>query len=412
MHAMALRALRRKAAHTRPGRWAQEKTGAAADAARTVAVLDHPAWLYRSDAEVPSVDFHYCAPRTIGHDDVVLCERLLEAHDCAQSDGAATSGMWADETVQSRQRELTGALASRDPSLLAQRLASMFRSNFILGMAYGSFGVERQSLLTRRIWPMYILGKLARLAESQAATHMENPEQGKAGLALANGLDAVVSDTESALGVSIGFPDVGAPYGILAAGRLIPFDSPDQIYAAARIKGAAETHLPERDGPLRIVEIGAGYGGMAYWLAQMTSASYTIIDLPLVNVLQGYFLAKCLGEDQVSFYRERQRRITVLPTHALSSVTLPFHVLANKDSLPEIPREAAIDYLLWAQTGCDGLFYSYNQEAAAATRDGAQNVVAELVTHSGGFRRLRRDASWLRRGYAEEIYIPAAWRSG
>ena len=76
--------------------------------------------------------------------------------------------------------------------------------------------------------------------------------------------------------------------------------------------------------------------------------------------------------------------------------------LANKDSMPEIPRDAALDYLVWARDGCHGIFYSNNQEAAARTRTGRQNVVAELVAHVGGFNLLRRDASWLRRGYVEE----------
>ena len=56
----------------------------------------------------------------------------------------------------------------------------------------------------------------------------------------------------------------------------------------------------------------------------------------------------------------------------------------------------------------EGLFYSYNQEAAARLGDGAaQNIVHEAVTEVGGFVRVSRDPSWLRRGYVEEVYIPS-----
>ena len=53
---------------------------------------------------------------------------------------------------------------------------------------------------------------------------------------------------------------------------------------------------------------------------------------------------------------------------------------------------------------CDGIFYSYNQEAAAPFDGEPQNVVSEVVARLGGFTALRRDPSWLRRGYVEEVY--------
>ena len=55
-----------------------------------------------------------------------------------------------------------------------------------------------------------------------------------------------------------------------------------------------------------------------------------------------------------------------------------------------------------------GSFTAHSQEAAAVYNGTPQNVVPELLAQLHGFTRLRRDHSWVRRGYAEEIYRVAA----
>jgi hypothetical protein len=404
----ATRLFIRTVAHPAPGCWARDIRSTASTALRTLEQFDHQGWLYRSHHAVPSLDLHYRAPHPITDADVILCQRLIDAYVLAERESPSTPGMWTHEIFRERHRTLIDALARHDATSLAERLASMFRSEFVVGMATGNLGVDRKSRLAGWFWTRYALSKLTALAESQGVAPMENPEQGDAGLAFTYGADVLVANTERAIGASIDFPDVGAAYGIEIAGRLISSDSPDQIYAAARLRSAIETYLPDRAQSIRLVEIGGGYGGMAYWLMRMMPAEYVIVDLPLINVIQGYFLTHALGASEVSFYGEAPRNVALFPTHAISEIPLPFHVLANKDSLPEIPRSAALDYLRWARQGCDGLFYSYNQESAAWTLGGYQNVVLELVNEIEGFDRLRRDTSWLRQGYAEEIYAVSA----
>ncbi|HXC24146.1 MAG TPA: putative sugar O-methyltransferase [Solirubrobacteraceae bacterium] len=336
---------------------------------------------------------------------MALCSRLVDAYASSQADHApAPAGMWSHEVFQRRQRPLLRVLHNRDAAALADLLAGMFRADFVLGMAPGSLGVGELQLVTKFAC-LNALNKLVALAESQGAVQVENPEQGAVGIAFANGCERLVANTEQRLGVSLDFPDVGATYGIRIGGRLISWDTPDQLYAAARLLEAMRTYIPAPRAPLRVVEIGAGYGGMAYWLLQMTALRYVIVDLPAVNVLQGYFLSQALGDSEVSFYGEPAARVAILPTHALADIDLPFDVLANKDSMPEIPEPALLEYLMWAQAGCRGIFYSYNQEAGAPFDGTPQNVVPDVLARIGGFTRLRRDASWLRRGYAEEIYM-------
>ena len=373
--------------------------------------FDRPAWVYRSRGAVPSVDLEFRQPEVVSPEHLALCERLLAAYWLAREGAPGGSGMWSSELFAERQQVLSSALQRRDPESLATALAAMFRSDFIIGIAGGSLGTGRQTALGRRFTRLYILNKLVALAESQGVVRTENPEQGTPGIAFSQGTEALVEGIEKRLGIALDFPEVGAAYGLLAAGRLVTSDAPDQVYGALRLRDAIATFLKETDRPPTVVEIGAGYGAMAYWFLQLVDARYTIIDLPAVNVLQGYFLAQAMGTGAVSFLGEPPARVTILPAHALETVEVPFDVLANKDSMPEMPSIALEEYLAWGARNCRGIFYSYNQEAAAPFEGTAQNVVSESVERLGGFQRLRRDASWLRRGYVEELYRPLGERA-
>jgi hypothetical protein len=109
---------------------------------------------------------------------------------------------------------------------------------------------------------------------------------------------------------------------------------------------------------------------------------------------------------------EAPAKVQLLPEAALSDIEPNVQLVINKDSMPEMPEDAARRYLEWIRTNCAGLFFSCNQEAGAVFHGVAQNVVPELVGKVGGFRRLRRDPSWMRPGYVEEIYEVTGVRPG
>jgi len=391
-------------ARTRAGRGLVQAIDTRVGVARAVEGFDRPWWLYRAHGVIPRPELKYRPPLPVDDEDVALCERLVDAYSLAVEQEPAQSGMWAQEVFRARQGKLVSPLRDRDARLLAERLAQMFRSDFVLGMAPGSMGLK-QTRVRASLGRLLTVAKLVALAESVGSVAAETVEQGDVGVAFSEGgLEGLIARTETALGVRLDLPDIGAAYGPDVDGRLITPDMPDHVYAAARIRDAIRLHLTDGRSPVRLVEIGGGYGGMALWLLKMLDLHYTIVDLPIVNVLQGFFLSHALGASEVSFHGESPKRIAITPTHALSTVEAPFDVLANKDSMPEIPFDAATNYLRWARSNCDGIFYSYNQEAGALVDGVRQNVVPRLVEEVGGFERLRRDAAWLRRGYFEEIY--------
>ena len=162
------------------------------------------------------------------------------------------------------------------------------------------------------------------------------------GYGLQEGLPKLVDGIEKTLKTSAWiFHGIGGAYGLLIGNRLVTPEAPEHIYVALRIKEALEQHVNAKDG-YRIVEIGAGFGGTCFWLNKLLSdsvASYTIIDMPYINVCQGYFLAKSFGPEKVRLYGEAETqatRFTVIPPEAKSEVLKDeFHLLLNENSMPE-----------------------------------------------------------------------------
>ena len=290
-------------------------------------------------------------------------------------------------------------------------MTSLFQQDYLYGISSSSIhhkrGMDNCYLSTD------ILEQLVSLAEYLGVIHVEST-QGASGLAFREGLEVLVAKIEEALGMPIGFPDIGAAYGLNIGGRLITPESPEHIYVAARIRDAMKVHLRNQAKVPAIVEIGAGYGGTAYWLLQhlkLAVSSYTIIDLPLTNVSQGYFLGKVFGYDNVVLFGEalpptssRNPNIRILPTHTinaeLGAPDVTADVVFNENSMPEMTRQSILDYLRWMRGHLKGVFYSCNQE----TGNAGQFLVPNIMTEAGGCERLSRNVSSVRFGYVEEVY--------
>jgi hypothetical protein len=135
--------------------------------------------------------------------------------------------------------------------------------------------------------------------------------------------------------------------------------------------------------------------------------SYSIVDLPLMNALQAYFLGEVYGAEALQLFGEEDTGapIRILPPQALTGQEpIAADVVFNQDSMPELNEKAAREYLAWMQDHVRGLFLSNNQEATTPVDGVAQLVVAELAAEFSGLTRIARRPSWVRRGYVEEVY--------
>jgi len=214
---------------------------------------------------------------------------------------------------------------------------------------------------------------------------------------------------ENKLEFSIAFPNIGSPYGLVINNSLITMESPEHIYVSTRINTIVKDFFNDNN-QLKCVEIGGGYGGLAYWFLKSNLnniSKYTIIDFPLMNVIQGYFLSKAFGTSNVIFYGEKKNeniKIELIPIDKTSEIK-NFDLLINENSMPEMPLESVQNYLYWAKENLNGIFYSYNQEAYSPVNGKEQISVPKTISKiSNSFELYSRNISWIRNGYVEEVY--------
>lgn len=374
--------------------------------------LKHYPWVF-SFTKVPTLKIIYSRSRKVNDEDIELCRRVISAYHKATSDKLVverTTGKLWSESLKKYCGKLLTIMDSGNAKELAGALSMMFMQDFVYGLASGSLVDNARSSLGAKIWSMKYQDNLISLAEYLGVVRAESTQQGLVTHSLRESLDSIVAKIEAKIGISIGFPDIGSPYGIKANYSLITMEHPEHLYVALRVNQAVRDHS-EGSRPLSLVEIGAGFGGLAYWimkLRKITLNSYTIIDLPLINALQGYFLAQAFGASAVKLYGEapdNTAMISILPNFAVESEAVgKIDLLINENSMPEMPEEIVKKYIMFAKKHFTGLFFSYNHEAYSVVFGKPQVSVPEVVENVGGFIRVSRNASWLRSGYVEEVY--------
>jgi putative sugar O-methyltransferase len=121
--------------------------------------------------------------------------------------------------------------------------------------------------------------------------------------------------------------------------------------------------------PLRILEIGAGYGQVAYQLFQkLKITSYTICDLPENLFLSAFYLQANLPNRKAVFVKEHglpgnePAELVFLVPPLLHMLSGPFDLVINSYSFQEMNRVSVEEYFAYAESRLtsDGLFYSLN----------------------------------------------------
>ena len=376
--------------------------------------IPHPMWLFKI-RKIPVLAVTQNKAKEITDQDVHLCQRLITAYHraCTDSDQVkkSTSELWSS-VIDKNYGKLASLLEMRDATQTAMELSSLFGKSFITGIASGDVLSHSNGKVGAAIWSTNYQSNVVALAEYLGLVRAESSEQGEVSYGLRGGLDSIVANIEKQLNISMDFPDVGAPYGIRANNSLITIEHPEHIYVALRINHAIQNYLNyEAEKKHNLMEIGGGVGSLAYWLIKLEKTpvgKYSIVDLPLINVLQGYFLSKALGISKVKLYDEAnddETLVTVNPTFSINSMNQKeIDIIINQNSMPEMSEQSVENYILFMKKHLSGIFFSYNHEAYALVNETPQILVPEIVDHVSGFKRLSRTRSWIRRSYVEEIY--------
>jgi hypothetical protein len=370
-------------------------------------MLVRPQWLFEAAPPIPRRDVTFTGPAERSEVDRQLCERIARAYQKACDDDIELSPIWVGKLGRYYGR-LDAALRAADAEALNDQLRWMFRRPFLAGI---STPIDYEDPAAPRYWALMTYDRLVSLAEAVGAIRVECPEQGPVGRAFAEGIETLPARIEGKLGISLDYPRVGAPYGITIGDRLITRETGQHLHAAVRLRDAIEAHLQRSPGDdVDVLELGGGFAGAAMWYLRLSRAwagSYTIVDLPLMNAVQAYFLGQIYGPDALQLFGEQDggSPIRIFPPRALRTGTpISADVVFNQDSMPEMSGEAARGYLAWMQERVSGLFVSHNQEAATPVDGIPQLVVGELVGEFDQLERISRQPSWVRRGYVEEIY--------
>ena len=342
-------------------------------------------------------------------EDLELVERLMEAHDRAVRDEAGVQNRPSRDVWEMVGHEFHGefidALRYRQRGTLATILNAAFRQKITYGLGGGTD--VYQALQTpdgNAANAALTVDRLASLAEALSVLPYENPEQGRWGENIYILPDELAKRIETALGIPICPPSICGYFGVPIRGGYLFAQSCNQLYMAARIRQI----LSNTSWPRRVCEIGAGYGGSVYYAASLGLTDYRIFDLPVINVLQGYYLTKALPNHKIVLYGEREDSCTVCvyPYWMLKRQPIKsFGMVVNQDSFPEIAPDVVFDYLNEIVRTAYSLL-SINQEGQGpgCAPDIFQNLVPHMVDQVPPFQRMGRFPFWIRRGYVEELY--------
>jgi len=324
----------------------------------------------------------------VGADDGRIVDRVAAAYRrSAAGDYYGRDSMWR-VFREERHQALHELLVHGPREKLAEALRSPRDYNLLYGFEtlYKEYheAAARNPLHARQTGER-LKGQLVRLCEAVGIFRVENPEGPGA-----RNPSLTVSELIAALERELGFPlDMPAVYagleGLPRPGGVLSTRMIELAYCASRAKRLASG---------AVLEIGGGVGFFAYYVHRL-KLDVTIVDLPMTNVAQGYFLMRALGEDAVVLEGEAPRpgAIKVLtPAHMDSSRR--YDLVVNVDSLTEVGRDVAEGYLRWIMKN-SRLFWSVNHEANMFT-------VNELLKEFPG-AAVERFPYWMRSGYVEEV---------
>jgi hypothetical protein len=239
-------------------------------------------------------------------------------------------------------------------------------------------------------WAVKIYQDLLLLAEAIGVRRMWNPEAPKSGPVLPQ-VEDLLSLIDRGLKLRAVFPNpFPGETGLATSRGRISDRAVQALYQAWRVFA-----LVNGDCEARVLEIGAGLGQTAFYSRQFGLRNYTIVDLPMTAVAQGYFLGRTLNPDAVCLFGEQRPGIRILPPFAFFDAKDRYDLVLNADSLTELDPRTAKAYCEAIRDRA-GIWLSMKHEANAFT--------AREMSNAAGMVATSRAPYWLRAGYVEEVF--------
>lgn len=164
--------------------------------------------------------------------------------------------------------------------------------------------------------------------------------------------EAWLANTPAADVAELAAPPIGNPWGYIVRGTLL-YEPVFEYHFQARYIATLLAHLTRPT----VIEIGGGFGGLAYhMLSRVPAVTYIGFDLPENVFLQGYYLSCAFPEKKILLYRQGMPALTHDDVSAHDVVLLPNFMLpalpdtvadmvVNVRSLSEMPVDTIGEYL-------------------------------------------------------------------
>lgn len=337
-----------------------------------------------------------------------LISRVIRSYERSYSLHKTSSGMW-DEALFKVKEDSHSALLSGDIFSATEVLRNPAERTLFWGfdaIAKSPTGeAEPHELVLSRlnkrmdwqeIYSLWLCDALISFAEIIGAKHADYPE-----IDIDKTLDArkyqydvdkIVESIELVLVINLSFPNpFPGELGLKSKYGVIGFRSIQSLYQAWRI-----FQLSKGVDQFKVLEIGAGLGRTAYFANLFGISNYTIVDIPLTNACQAYFLGRVLGEDSVCLYDEEPdaSKIRIIPASEMDDLSERFDLVVNIDSWTEMDQSVATMYWEFSRRFSDRIM-SVNHEYNAFT-------VRDLYRQDEDVS-VCRTIYPLRRGYIEEL---------
>jgi hypothetical protein len=211
--------------------------------------------------------------------------------------------------------------------------------------------------------------------------------------------NCVLTALEEALGAEIVFPNIyyGA-VGLDSFRGVITYRAIQALYLAFRLGQIGARTGTDHKPSISICEIGAGLGRSALHANQMGQKNYTVVDVPMTLISEGYYLMRCLGDHAVVLpgeVRTSYEQIRLMYPEEFFSSDEQFDIVANVDSLTELGCDLASGYLKKISSITEK-FLSINHENNPIR-------IFDLLKEVKKPHSLARYPYWMRHGYVEEF---------
>ncbi len=169
---------------------------------------------------------------------------------------------------------------------------------------------------------------------------------------------------------ALGYPrGVGGMHGVVVNGESVILPSFHQSYFAQKI----DALLSDIPGKRTIVEIGGGFGSLAYHLFRQARGDYSYInlDIPEVGVIAAYFLMSVFPGKKILLHGEadlnarviREYHIIVLPNFCIRSLPdRSADLVFNSNGLTQMHPATVREYLVQIGRICTRYFLHANNE--------------------------------------------------